>query len=253
MLHSDRQEICTFLPPDGLCFEDGLFEEMVSGAAWREVRYCWRQSDCLVVPRRWAGRPGFEEACREAGNAGWPVALRSSGGACVFHGHNVFSVTSVLTAVEGDVRVDRVYESFSSLLIETIGQLGGVGCSIGFAPEAPCDGRFNILWGNRKLAGLAMRRRARDGVEAFLVHACIWLGGSMHGPVRAVEAFERRIGLDVSYSASACVTLEEVMGRVGCADDLLRDWGVALSGVDRLHMLNNVVNPPSTTSEVPVM
>ena len=247
MSRSDNVAIRMFLPPEGLVFEEARFEEAISADAGHETRFCWQQSDCLVVPRRWFARPGFEEACYEASNVGWPVVLRSTGGACVFHGHDVVSVTSVLTVLEGSVRVDRVYESFACLLIETINHLGGTSCSTGFAPNAPCDGRFNILWGDRKLAGLAMRRRARN------VHACIWLGGSIHVPLGAVEAFERRVGFDVSYSASACVTLEEVTGRLGCADELLLEWGAAFNALDRHHMFNSVVKPPSTTNEVPVI
>lgn len=207
----------------GLDHENRLFEELAGAGRPADRLVFWQQPRSLIVPRRWKNRPGVEYAAAEAEAAGWPVLFRSSGGACVFHGDNVLCVTRILSVPPGTVQAPELYRAFAGDLGKTARQLGVGGCRTGQAPLAPCDGRFNLLVGDRKLAGLAMRRRLHGGMETLLVHACLWLSGPLRPALEAIETFERGIGLPSEYPSSACISLAEAMGATAVTDDGLAE------------------------------
>ncbi|MEE2922293.1 MAG: hypothetical protein VYC38_11080 [Pseudomonadota bacterium] len=153
---------------------------------------------------------------------------RRSGGACVFHGTGVLCVSGILAGRHDPAPVERVYESFAEELGAAVTSLGVGSVSIGPAPDAPCDGRFNLLVGGRKLAGLAMRRRMRDGRTVSLVHACLWIGGPLSEPIETINMFESRLGLPGAYRTDACITLAEALGWTGRLDRLCRSLADAV-------------------------
>lgn len=214
-MRPNAQNVEQFTAPDGLANEERLFQQaFVDGAARFSLSF-WQQSQCLVVPQRWQSNPGIDTAKGIATAKGWPVTFRRSGGACVFHGPGVLCVSGILLNPHDPTPVDRLYEDFAIGLGAAASFLGASGVSIGPAPDAPCDGRFNLLVAGRKLAGLAMRRRMRDGQTVSLVHACIWLGGALEVPISAINQFESQLGLSGGYRAEACITLAEATNWTG--------------------------------------
>lgn len=209
MLRPDAPDIVEFQAPGGLANEERLFQEAFADEAPSFSLAFWRQSKCLVVPRRWLSKPGIEAAQEAATATGWPVTFRQSGGACVFHGPGVLCVSGLLVSARDPAPVDRVYEDFADALGAAVSSMGASGVSVGPAPDAPCDGRFNLLVDGRKLAGLAMRRRMRDGRTVSLVHACLWTRGPLDAPIEAINQFESLLGLPGTYRADACITLAE--------------------------------------------
>ncbi len=227
MLRPDAPDIVRFEAPGGLAHEERLFQQAFDEGAARFSLAFWQQSRCLVVPHRWLFKPGIEAAQAHAAAEGWPVTFRRSGGACVFHGPGVLCVSGILASQHDAAPVDRVYEDFANGLGAAVSSMGASGVSVGPAPDAPCDGRFNLLVGGRKLAGLAMRRRMRDGRTVSLVHACLWLGGALDAPIEAINEFESRLGLPGSYRADACMTLAEATAWTGSLNHLSRAFAEA--------------------------
>ena len=223
----DKPDIAQFEAPGGLAREERLFDEAFDTEAGRTGLMFWQQSNCLVVPRRWLSLPGIEAAQDLADARGWPVMVRRSGGACVFHGPGVLCVSSIVIDQQDPGPVDRAYGEFAGGLSAALAMLGVDGVSIGPAPDAPCDGRFNLLVDGRKLAGLAMRRRMRHGRTASLVHACVWIGGPLAEAIEMINLFESRLGLPGTYRTAACITLAEAVGWTGQLDRLCQSFAAA--------------------------
>ena len=192
-----------FRAPLGLEYEDALYDRIAEAqsAPFSDIHF-WQRTKSLVLPKRWTDKPGFELASAEVEAKGWPIFPRRSGGSCVFHGENVLCVTSVFCIEKQTLGIRDGYIRFCDLLIDCLSEAYGVEASYGGCPEAPCDGDFNILIGDRKLAGTAMRRRSRHGKDTFLVHGVIWLSGEMAEPLSVIEGFDRSMGLDVRYPAA---------------------------------------------------
>ena len=242
-----------FEPPAGLEFENALFDHLTETASppFADI-FFWHQKKCLVLPRRWTEKPGFEVAAEGAMSGGWPIFPRRSGGSCVFHGQNVLCITSILCTERHQLGIRDVYTRFCNLVIDSLKNLYGVEARYGGCPDAPCDGDFNILIGHRKLAGTAMRRRSTHGKDTFLVHGVIWLEEPLQEPLCVIEAFDRAMGLDVHYPPEACITLQEAAGDVAGGSEL----GILLDKLTEAHadyMLSSRVIPPSTTRDSPVI
>ncbi|MEM5516347.1 hypothetical protein WNY37_05255 [Henriciella sp. AS95] len=220
MLRPDAPDIVQFQAPDGLANEEQIFQQAFGAGAERFRLVFWQQSRCLVVPRRWQSMPGIDAAQTIAAVKGWPVTFRRSGGACVFHGPGVLCVSGILASQHDPAPVDRIYEDFANGLGSAVSSLGVSGVTVGPAPDAPCDGRFNLLVEGRKLAGLAMRRRMRDRRTVTLVHACLWLGGPMDAPIDAINQVESQLGMPGTYRTDACITLAEATAWTGRLDSL---------------------------------
>lgn len=253
MMHVRTQKPRLFPPPAGLEFENDLFDQLTETVTPSSVELAfWHQQKSLVVPRRWTEKPGFEQAAETAKSKGWPIFPRRSGGSCVFHGPNVLCITSITCTEKHRFGIRDVYTRFCELLIDALSDVYGVEATIGSCPEAPCDGDFNILVGERKLAGTAMRRRSIHGKDTFLVHGVIWLSGPLDEPLSVIETFDRSMGLDVRYPPEACVALDELITHKNGGQKLapFREY---LSEHHSDYMLSRRVIPPSGTTDSPVM
>lgn len=229
MQSPDHPEVLQFEDAGGLDFEAAKFDAMSSAGQAQTQLLFWQQSRSLVVPRAYERREGIETAVEGADALGWPVLFRASGGSCVFHGDNVLCVSQLICEPRGSTALDVAYRRFADHLIATAVKLGVSGADFGTAPNAPCDGRFNVLVEGRKLAGTAMRRRARAGMDTTLVHACLWLSDPLAPALHAVETFEAPLGMGQPYPPAACISLAEATERPHDAPGkLATDWAQAM-------------------------
>lgn len=226
---ADPPRVRRFDHGGGLAWETARFDAMTEQHTPGCAVLFWQQPPCLVLPAHWRKRPGMAAAAAGASAAGWPVLYRSTGGSCVFHGDQVLCVSQITVTPSRRTSIDAVYTAFAGELIATAERLGLPGCRTGTAPDAPCDGRYNLLVGDRKLAGLAMRRRMRGGWTISLVHACLWLSGPVGPALKAVGALERHLGLPGRYRETAIITLAEAVGETGAPDSLAMAWVRAMT------------------------
>lgn len=206
-----RPWIGDFTAPDGLRAEEDLFDRFCRYPTDVERLSLWTQTACLVTTPMASRIQGFDSAAGWSALQGWPVHLRKSGGTTVFHSPEVLCVTFLFEGRGDGFGIDRAYRHFTTHIINALKRLGVV-ASTGEAPGAPCDGRFNILVEGRKLAGTAMRTRNVADRICVLGHAAILVGPWFAEGLVAVEAFEREMGLQVSYPATSSVCLEELIG-----------------------------------------
>src|SRR5690606_11267187 len=143
----------------------------------------WEAEQGLVVPRTYRRYAGFEQACQQTEQAGWPVTVRQSGGGIVPQGPGIINL-SLAYPVHGKPldHSDVAYQLICGLISRSLQNLG-----IEAHPQAVegsfCDGRYNLAVGHgaqaRKIAGTAQMWRRHPAAETgseqqiVLVHALI--------------------------------------------------------------------------------
>ena len=143
------------------------------------------------MPSRIASLPGFAEAAARSTARDWPVQVRATGGAPVpqFPGMLNLALAYRLDA-EQSWSLDAGYRHLAAILTDALKQLG-LDAAIGEIADAFCPGRYDLSLLGRKIAGLAQRRRrAADGGQAILAHACLLVDGDLARPFSALADFE---------------------------------------------------------------
>lgn len=187
---------------DAAMLDDALDGRIASG----RMRI-WRGPRRLVVSPRLARLPDLPAAADRAARAGWPVAVRLSGGTTVVHRPGILNVSRV-DMVEGNgIDAEQGYRALCETIVAALARLG-VQADTGPVAESHCDGRHNIRWNGRKLAGTSAAIRQRNGRTVCLTHANIAVSGDVAEDVAAIAAFERWLGLDALYDPDAHTTVE---------------------------------------------
>jgi len=125
--------------------------------------------------------------------------------------------------------LDDGYRHLARILIDALGQLG-LKATTGEIADAFCPGRYDLSLGGRKIAGLAQRRRrALDGGQAILAHACLLVDGDIAAPFTALAEFEdsfmppRKWRIGAATTLSSHLSSRDVMADViGAISDTLR-------------------------------
>lgn len=193
-----------FKAPAGLVCEEARYDGFRRRRADGLELHFWTQSRCLVTTAQIARSADFASAQACSRKRGWPVLVRRSGGGTVFHDPGVLCVSLFEQVPAAGARIERVYRRFCAVLTGGLSRLG-VAAQVGPLPSAPCDGRFNILVGGRKLAGTAARIGFdRDGASV-LAHAAIQVSSEFDEGLLAIASFERDLGRRASYDPE-CMT-----------------------------------------------
>lgn len=203
--------VASFRAPGGIAFEEERHEAFRDKSQAGSELYFWTQSRCLVTSPALARRPEFASADERSS---WPVVVRRSGGGTVFHGPGVLCVT--LFERLPAANIERAYAGICSLIANGL-QGFGLEPEVGPLRSAPCDGRFNILLGGRKLAGTAARIiPGRNGIS-LMAHASLLVEGGCRAGVEAIAGFENALGLDTSYPPDCMITLADHIGGIDVA------------------------------------
>lgn len=183
--------------------EARLAEFMVTGA--RPLLRLWSSERCLVTTKQISRTPRFAEARADSEKNGWPIFIRGSGGTTVAQRPGILNV-SLVARFSGEIDLALAYQPLSDLIVRALGACG-VAASAGRVPGSYCDGAYNIVVNNRKIAGTAcVVRRAATGY-AYLAHAFVWIDGALNEDVDAVARFETALGMRPGYDASALTSL----------------------------------------------
>ena len=158
-------------PEDGFGLQQAVLEEV--GAGSRDpTALLWTSSRYVGATHPETRLPGFGEAARLAGEAGFPTLVRNSGGGAV--AANEGSISFSLTSPVEDLRrglYDRYTESVG-LVVTALDKVGVV-AEAGEVEGEFCPGAYSVRSGGysgTKIAGLAQRvtRRAAR-VEALIL------------------------------------------------------------------------------------
>ncbi len=206
-----QEQVARFAPQEGIAFEEARFTAFKSGRATYPELHFWQQSQSIVTTQTMARHATFDWASERSRARGWPVAIRRSGGGTVFHGQKVLCVSLMERLPAANANVDFAYHRLCDLLLAGLRDLG-VEASVGPLPAAPCDGRFNILAGGRKLAGTAARMRFDGAGVAVLSHAALIVGGEHAAGVEAVHRFESDLGTGHEYASGCMTSVSQIAG-----------------------------------------
>ena len=173
------------------------------------VQRIWTNGPCLVATRSQARLPAFAEACQACD---LPVAVRRSAGTTVVHHSGTLQLS--VGAIQRNLSIEASYGLLTDLLLGALSRLG-IGARRGPASGSYCDGRYNILVEDRKLAGTAAFSVVRGGQTTTIAHAVVAIAGDPREDIRRVVAFESALGLRRAYQAEAHSSLEYSLGMCG--------------------------------------
>lgn len=115
--------------------------------------------------------------------------------------------------------LDAGYRHLAQLLTGALARLD-LQAEIGEVTDAFCPGRYDLSLMGRKIAGLAQRRRrAADGGQAILAHACLLVNGDLTQPFSALADFEDSFMPARKWRIGAATTLAAHLS----SDDVLAD------------------------------
>jgi octanoyl-[GcvH]:protein N-octanoyltransferase len=143
-----------------------IFEEVASGTRPATVSIT-PSTRHVGVTRRDTFRPGFEDAVVAAGEMGYPVLVRSSGGGATAADLGTFGFSIIRPADESERRrsIKDRYDEAADLVLGAFGRLG-VPAEVGEVRDEFCPGDHSIRVGDgeegMKIVGIAQRitRRA---------------------------------------------------------------------------------------------
>lgn len=174
----------------------------------------WRTDACIVVPRGHANRPAFAAASAASAARGWPVHLRETGGGAVAQGPGVVNLSMVFSIGAG-LR-DRIGASYRLLCQPVMAMLRRRGIDGAYRAIAGtmCDGAYNVVVGDRKLAGTAQRWRGlgrdRPGAHAVLAHLALFASLDLGEAAAAINALYADMGIEAGVEASSHINWAEI-------------------------------------------
>lgn len=174
----------------------------------------WRTDPCIVVPRGHANNPAFAAAAAASAARGWPVHLRDTGGGAVAQGTSVVNL-SMTFSISAALR-DRIGASYRMLCAPVMAMLRSRGIEGAYRaiPGTMCDGAYNIVVGDRKLAGTAQRWRSRGrdrpGEHAVLAHLALFADLDHAGAAAAINALYADMNVEAGIEASSHINWAEI-------------------------------------------
>ena len=180
----------------------------------------WEGEQALVVTRREARLPAFDEAREHLLGAGWPVVVRDSGGTTVPHFPGALKISLFLPrGPMGGVGVEEVYRLLCEPVREALRSLG-IDSGYGEVPGSFCDGRFNLVHAGRKVAGTAQRWKGVGPGHSrppgyVLAHMILFVEGDLERAIAAVNRFLERAGSTDRFRADAQTTVARALRGAG--------------------------------------
>lgn len=196
--------------------EDKLLDALIGDALPSGYLRIWRQAPCITVPHRFGSHPQFRRAAALSADEGRPLALRSSGGTAVALHAGVLNVSLFGLERKGAAPLDRSYRALIGLMSAALATLS-IAVDAGPVDGACCDGRFNLRWRGRKLAGTAAAVRSRRGGVGWLAHASLVVDADMDADIEAVARVESLLGIVGAYRGEAHATVAQALEAQGNA------------------------------------
>ncbi|MBV1790170.1 lipoate--protein ligase family protein [Marinobacterium sp. D7] len=211
---SSAQEI---LPPaEGLAREMALLSSVTQG----EIRagfLIWRCSRSLVVPQRLTRRPQYAMAAGRMILDGWPVQVRATGGDLTPQSPGLINIALAFRSKRHKQAIRDSYMTLCQPLIDYLADLG-IAAHCSAVDGAFCDGDYNLVVGDRKLAGTAQRwRQLESGISdsndefAVLCHAVLLCDEQLDWLWQAGNSFYHHCGIEPFIQAERHVSMAELL------------------------------------------
>jgi len=185
---------------------EALFlDEALLNHVRRPTLRVWQNHPCLVLGRSDARLPRLEHALDVLLSEGVEALQRRSGGTAVWHGPGVLNVSVIVPAAYAPQGVHEGFEQLGQGMLDGLRALN-IDAQFGNMPNTFCDGPHNIVATNKKIAGLAQRRR-RSGV---LVHAVVLVDLDLNVMHNTIERFYALAGRPVQYARDKVTTVSQL-------------------------------------------
>lgn len=224
-------------PQQALENERLLLASIVSGERDTALTF-WSTQQSLVVPRRLSRRADFPSAQRLSEQRGWPIMVRDSGGDATPQGIGVVNVTYAYLC-DTHPPIEDSYRQLCAPIVKLVEGVGERAYCQSVAGSF-CDGDYNVVSQQRKLAGTAQRRsrrRGRGSPAVLFAHALILVDADIVGGIDAINRFYGDFGQATIIDVDAHINLSAI-GPSHCA--LNPERVVQLLHSDYQTMLENV-------------
>lgn len=203
VLTTDRELVD---PQVAIARDDMLLDQVAAGDAPATLRI-WQTTQSIAVPRHFSLNDRFANAARTLADQGWPIALRSSGGSAMPQGPGILNVSMVFSH-DRSMSIEAVFQLLTDPLSAFCNGLG-FSAGVGSVPNSFCDGRYNLVVNQRKLAGTAQKRKK----HAVLAHAALQIDLDLTAICRSINYLNEQIDRDERCRPDAATTMAMVLGR----------------------------------------
>ena len=174
----------------------------------------WTTTQALVAPRSLKRAPDIDNALDLSAHCDWPVYFRQTGGSVVPQGAGILNVT-IAFALDPIERpsIIAVYEMFCAPIIRWL-QKQGCDARTGFVPDSFCDGEFNVVVQNRKVAGTAQRWpriQADEMRQIVFAHALLLMDARLEAGVAAINQLYKCCSVKQVIKPSKQVNIRDVL------------------------------------------
>ncbi|AOT06906.1 lipoate--protein ligase family protein [Pseudoalteromonas luteoviolacea] len=173
----------------------------------------WECPQSLIVSRKEAKLPMFNDACDTLAQLNWPVSVRQSGGTAVPHGPGILNFSIIFAQTKSQpLDLDAIYIALCEPIRSALRSLG-LQSEYGETPGAYCDGRFNLNIDSLKVTGTAQRVALSPNNEhglyrAVLAQAMIMIEADPHDTTAIVNQFYQLAGADNRYDPHASTSVD---------------------------------------------
>lgn len=174
-------------PAFNLGLENAIMERVGKGKSPPTLRI-WQNREALVIGRYLEKLPGFQVGLKALKAKGLPAIRRASGGDIAPQGQGIINISWYAPASKFPLSIDRAYLFFGHGLKKYLAKFGQKS-TFGKLDHSFCDGNYNLLVGDKKIAGLAQARR----LGTILVHAVLLNSCSIDRIVETINAFYQHL------------------------------------------------------------
>ncbi len=190
--------------------------EVASGKRPSTLRL-WRDSTDLgiVVSKKDIAGPLGDLAIEKVKDLGYHVYVRQTGGTAVPHARGVLNLSMMFPRSPDSGTTDDYYRILCKPQIDWL-HTYGITAGTGEVPGSYCDGRFNVIVGDKKLVGTAQSwRGGLAGMASrhpgyILAHACIMIDVNLEWAIRLINQFYEWTENPYRADALTSTTLKEL-------------------------------------------
>ena len=193
--------------------DDMVLAQVMAGEAPATIRI-WQTPQCIAVPRHFSLHDRFDDAALTLADRGWPITLRSSGGSAMPQGPGVLNVSMVFPH-DRPMSIEAGFQMLTDPLCGFFESLG-LPASAGSVPGSFCDGRYNLVVDQRKIAGTAQRRKKR----ALLAHAALQIDLDLEAICNSINYLNEKIDRVERCQPDAATTVAMVLGQAMSAAEI---------------------------------
>ncbi|MDD1792235.1 hypothetical protein L4D06_21840 [Enterovibrio makurazakiensis] len=222
MSFSSDVSLSVISPERGLHEESLLFEKVANNELTSGYKI-WRCQPSIVVPRSLSQKEGFRHAVDAMSGMGWPVFVRQTGGDLVPQSPGSLNVTLVFKRHKDKGSIKDTYLALCLPIINALAKMG-ISAHCAPIPGSFCDGDYNLVVGDQKLAGTAQRWRRVKSAEnknefAVLVHAVILCSGNLQERWQVTNAFYAHCGIDKKIELTKHTSVAQLKPSASISDE----------------------------------